>query len=56
MVGSPPPTRPPPTHTQLNFAILYLLLLLTVNERIRRGEKVKGEKRTNSNKAEYVCK
>lgn len=47
----------PPMHTQLNFAILYLLLLLAVNERIRGGrDKVKGEKRTNSNKAEYVCK
>lgn len=48
MVGSPQPQ-------QLNFAILYLLLLPAVNERMG-GGKVKGEKRTNSNKAEYVCK
>lgn len=34
----------PPTHMQLNFAILYLFLLLALNERIRGGgESKRGE-------------
>lgn len=36
-----------------NFAILYLLLLLELNERMRGYEKVKGGKWTNLDKAEH---